>query len=151
MGHWGGIAPNHAGDVSTSAEAYLVLKIRGMNSASHELRQAQAFIQAASRLEKIRMFTLNIYKLAFWARSNVVPLLLIAHHRPLHALPNGRSPENTFLDEFWLEPAQKSFQSTPASLSDPISLIFTLIDKKPSPISADSVSPRRAATPGTDA
>jgi squalene-hopene/tetraprenyl-beta-curcumene cyclase len=49
----------------------------------------------------------NIYRLASWARGTTVPLFILFHHRPLFALPNGRSPENDWLDHLWIDPAHK--------------------------------------------
>ncbi|KAE8353765.1 terpenoid cyclases/protein prenyltransferase alpha-alpha toroid [Aspergillus coremiiformis] len=157
-GSWG-IAPNHPGDISTSAEAYLALKILGMSKDSYELMRARKFITAVGGLAKMRMFTrvffaefglvpwdsvpqlpaefilvpsqlpINIYKLASWARSNVVPLLIIAHHRSVYALPNGRSDENCFLDELWLDPSNKRLPYGPSSLLDPVELTFYILDR----------------------
>ena len=50
----------------------------------------------------------SIYRLASWARSTIVPLLIVSHHRPIFALPNGESDTNDFLDELWEHPAQKN-------------------------------------------
>lgn len=36
-----------------------------------------------------------------------MPLLIIYHHRPIFSLPNGRSADNTFLDELWLDSSNK--------------------------------------------
>ncbi|KAL2870552.1 squalene hopane cyclase afumA [Aspergillus lucknowensis] len=157
-GSWG-IAPNHPGDVSTSAEAYLALKILGVPIDSRELSAARSFILSQGGLSKMRMFTriffaefglvswtqipqlpaefifvpasfpINIYKLASWARSNVVPLLLIAHHRPLYALPNGLHAQNPYLDELWLDPTNKSLPYGSSNPLDPLQFLFTLIDK----------------------
>lgn len=160
-GSWG-IAPNYQGDVSTSVEAYLALKILGVPLDSPELVRARTFIRGAGGLAKVRMFTriffaefglfpwdsvpqlpaefilmpsqfpVNIYKLASWARSNVVPLLIIAHHRPLYALPNGRISQNPYLDELWLDPSSKSIPYGPSLLDplriDPLRYLFTLMD-----------------------
>ncbi|KAL2828094.1 terpenoid cyclases/protein prenyltransferase alpha-alpha toroid [Aspergillus pseudoustus] len=157
-GSWG-IAPNHPGDVSTSAEAYLALKILGLPIDSRELSAARSFILSQGGLSKMRMFTriffaefglvswaqipqlpaefilvpssfpITIYKLASWARSNVVPLLLIAHHRPLYALPNGLHTQNRYLDELWLDPHKKALPYGSSNPLDPLQFLFTLIDK----------------------
>lgn len=50
---------------------------------------------------------INIYRLSSWARSTVVPLLVVNHHRPVFALPNGTDADNDFLDELWLNPNNK--------------------------------------------
>ena len=43
----------------------------------------------------------NIYTFSSRARMTIVPVLIICHHRPIYALPNGRSAQNDFLDELW--------------------------------------------------
>ena len=52
-------------------------------------------------------FPVNIYKLSSWARSNVVPLVIIRHHEPVFPLPNGMREGNEWLDELWLDPGDK--------------------------------------------
>lgn len=42
---------------------------------------------------------INIYNLSSWARSTVIPLLILSHHQPVYSLPNGKSAKNDFLDE----------------------------------------------------
>ncbi|KAL1863145.1 hypothetical protein Daus18300_008138 [Diaporthe australafricana] len=135
-GSWS-IATDHPGDVSTSCEAYLALKILGVTPDAPEMDRARSFILQSGGVEKVRVFTrfffaqfglfprdatpqlptefilvpaslpMNIYNLSSWARSTVIPMLIIAHHRPLYALPDGRSEQNAFLDEIWLNPTDK--------------------------------------------
>lgn len=135
-GSWG-IASNLPGDVSTTAEAYLALRLLGLAVEDGRLKRAEAFIRGAGGLARVRVFTrinlasfglfpweavpavppeviflprwapVNIYRLASWARSTMVPLFVVFHHRPVFALPNGRSRENGWLDHLWLDPAQK--------------------------------------------
>jgi squalene-hopene/tetraprenyl-beta-curcumene cyclase len=126
-----------AGDVSTTAESYLALRILGLAREHDALRRAEAFIRAEGGLARVRVFTrihlamfglfpwdavpavppefvlvppwspVNIYRLASWARSTMVPLFVVFHHRPVFALPNGRSAENDWLDHLWLDPSDK--------------------------------------------
>jgi squalene-hopene/tetraprenyl-beta-curcumene cyclase len=49
-------------------------------------------------------FPVNIYKLSSWARSNVVPLVIIRHHEPVFPLPNGMREGNEWLDKLWVDP-----------------------------------------------
>ncbi|TPX15829.1 uncharacterized protein E0L32_000163 [Thyridium curvatum] len=156
------IAPDYPGDVSTSCEAYVALKILGVPTDAPEMQRARSFIRDSGGVAKVRVFTriyfaqfglfpwaaipqlpaelillpsyapLNIYRLASWARSTVVPLLIIAHHRPIYALPNGKSPNNTYADELWLDPTNKMAPLGP-SLFDPFgtdlfSYFFTVLD-----------------------
>ncbi|KAH1423190.1 hypothetical protein KXX32_007395 [Aspergillus fumigatus] len=171
-GSWG-IAPNYPGDISTSAEAYLALRIIGMSTDSPELYRARTFIRAAGGLSKMRMFTriffaefglvpwtaipqlpaefilvpahfpISIYRLASWARSNVVPLLIIAHHRPLYPLPNGLHKQNPFLDELWLDPATKPLPYGSSDPTDPVAFVFTILDKALSYLGGLRRSPTR--------
>jgi len=142
-GSWG-IAWNLPGDVSTTAETYLALRLLGVEPGDSRLRRAEAFIRAAGGLARVRVFTrinlalfglfpwdavpavppeiiflpasapVNVYRLASWARSTMVPLFIVFHHRPVFALPNGRSAENDWLDALWLDPARKRVPYRPS-------------------------------------
>lgn len=136
-GSWS-IAPGHRGDVSTSTEAYLALKILGQPPGSQPLCRARQYITSdAGGIRSVRVFTqihlahfglwpwsaipqlpaelilmpswapINIYRFSSWARSTIVPLLVASHHQPVFALPNGRSSDNEFLDELWVDAQQK--------------------------------------------
>lgn len=125
------------GDISSTAEAYLALRIVGLEQAHPAMMRAQAFILRNGGLEKLRIFTriffamfglvpwnaipaippeaillppqapVNVFALSSWARGTMIPLFIIAHHRPVYALPNGKSDKNTYLDHLWLNPADK--------------------------------------------
>jgi squalene-hopene/tetraprenyl-beta-curcumene cyclase len=144
-GSWG-IAWNLPGDVSTTAETYLALRLLGVEPDDARLRRAETFVRAAGGLAKVRVFTrinfalfglfpwdsvpavppemiflpawspVNVYRLASWARSTMVPLFLVFHHRPVFALPNGRSADNGWLDHLWLVPARKRVPYRPTVL-----------------------------------
>lgn len=135
-GSWS-IAPDYPGCVSTTAEAYLALKILGVRDDTPEMCRARSFVVEAGGLAKVRVFTriffaqfglfpwnavpqlpaefilmpsrspINIYRLSSWARGTIIPLLIIRHHQPIYALPNGRSAENNFIDELWLDAGKK--------------------------------------------
>lgn len=135
-GSWG-IAWNHAGDVSTTVEVYLALRILGHELSSNEMVKAKEYILKEGGIAKVRIFTrinlacfglfpwsaipvippefiflppqspVNIYSLSSWARSTMVPLFIIFHHKPIFALPNGKSSNNKWLDHLWLDPSQK--------------------------------------------
>lgn len=51
---------------------------------------------------------IDIYKLSSWARSTVIPSLVVCHHQPTYPLPNGTSPNSNFLDELWCDPSDKN-------------------------------------------
>lgn len=135
-GSWG-LAPNHVGDVSTTAETYLALRILGVETDDARMQDAERYILSHGGLEKMRVFTriffamfglfpwtavpslppefillppsspANVYALSSWARGTIVPLLIIFHHKPVFALPNGRSENNDWLDHLWLDPSDK--------------------------------------------
>ncbi|KAJ5116807.1 hypothetical protein N7456_001155 [Penicillium angulare] len=136
-GSWG-LAPEIPGDVSVTTEAYLALKILGINPNSAVMRRARMFVLQSGGVAKVRNFTrmflatfglfpwdstsqlpvelillpascpINIYKLASWARATFVPLAIISHHQPIYALPNGRHRDNDYLDELWQVPTRKN-------------------------------------------
>ncbi|KAK3682873.1 terpenoid cyclases/protein prenyltransferase alpha-alpha toroid [Podospora appendiculata] len=142
------IAPDYPGDVSTTSEAYLALKILGMTPDDPAMHRARTFIRRAGGVEAAAVpqlpaelillpshLPLNIYRLSSWARSTIVPLLLIAHHQPIYALPNKTSPTNDYLDELWLNPSSKMVPLGPSILSplshhaDLLSYFFLALDK----------------------
>jgi squalene-hopene/tetraprenyl-beta-curcumene cyclase len=135
-GSWG-LATNHAGDVSTTGETYLALRILGVSVDDPRMKEAEHYILKQGGLEKMRVFTrinlaifglfpweavptmlpelilcppsspANIYALSSWARGTMVPLLILFHVKPLFALPNGRSSDNDWLDHLWVNPKNK--------------------------------------------
>ncbi|KNG83300.1 putative squalene-hopene-cyclase [Aspergillus nomiae NRRL 13137] len=162
-GSWG-LAPEFPGDVSTTTEAYLALKILGANVDVPAMQHARAFILKAGGVAKVRVFTriflatfglfpwnevpqlpvelvllpstcpINIYKFASWARGTIAPLLIICHHQPVYALPNGITAENDYLDELWQDPASKTAPYGPSlwellSEGDITGLAFSILDK----------------------
>jgi squalene-hopene/tetraprenyl-beta-curcumene cyclase len=142
-GSWG-VADHRPGDVSTTAETYLALRILGVSVMDRAMKRAQSFILDQGGLEKVRIFTrinfalfglvpwsaipalppevillpprspINVYSLSSWARGTMVPLFLIFHHRPVFALPHGKSDRSDWLDHLWLNPREKEVPySTP--------------------------------------
>ena len=105
------------GDLSTTIEAYVALRLAGDAPEAGPMRAAAAFIREAGGLERARVFThiwlalfgawpwdelpalpvelvllprwipLNIYDFACWARQTVVALALVLAYRPCRALP----------------------------------------------------------------
>ncbi|KAI9375931.1 terpenoid cyclases/protein prenyltransferase alpha-alpha toroid [Aspergillus egyptiacus] len=160
-GSWG-LAPHIPGDISTSVEAYFALKLLGVQPDTTPMRRAREFILSVGGVAKVRIFTriflatfglfpwnavpelpaelillpaaapVSIYRFSSWARSTVVPLLIISHHRPIFSLPNGKSTVNDFLDELWCNAAVKTVPYTPAIWemlkTDIVALAFTLVD-----------------------
>jgi len=135
-GSWG-IAFNLPGDVSTTVETYLALRLLGLPQEDARMLRAERFIRGAGGVAAVRVFTrinlalfglfpweavpsvppemillppsspINVYRLSSWARSTMVPLFILLHHRPVFALPCGRSYDSGWLDHLWLEPGRK--------------------------------------------
>ncbi len=131
-GSWS-IARRWDGDVSSTAEVYLALRILGVDSDDPALRRAEHYILRNGGLEEVRIFTriffamfglmpwdaipsippefmlmppqapVNIYSLSSWARGTMVPLFVIGHHRPVFSLSKG----NDWLDHLWINKADK--------------------------------------------
>ena len=162
-GSWG-IAPDYPGDVSTTTEAYLALKILGTSINDSAMQRACSFVRSVGGVAKVRIFTriylatfglfpwkavpelpaelilmpswapINIYNFSSWARSTIVPLLILSHHRPIYDLPNGRTgADNGFLDELWLDPDNKivayAVDLGKSLRAEKVALLFTIIDK----------------------
>jgi squalene-hopene/tetraprenyl-beta-curcumene cyclase len=109
-------------DLSTTIESYWALKLAGDPSDAPHMRRAAEFVVASGGLERSRVFTriwmalfglwpwdelpalppevilfprrfpFSIYEFACWARQTVVPLTVVAAHRPVH-------PSRVTLDE----------------------------------------------------
>ncbi len=105
------------GDLSTTLEAYVALRLAGDLPDQDHMATAAAFVRARGGLQKARVFTqiwmamfgtwswdqvpalppeimllppgapLNPYDFACWARQTVVALTVVLHYRPQHALP----------------------------------------------------------------
>ena len=162
-GSWG-LAPQYPGDVSTTTEAYLALKIIELSPESPAMCRAREFMIKNGGVAKVGIYTriwlatfglmswdavpqlpmdlilmpswspINIYTLASWARTTLIPLLLVRHHQPTYALPNRVSSENDFLDELWCNPANKDIPYAASSWEllkqkDLVTFGFTMIDK----------------------
>jgi squalene-hopene/tetraprenyl-beta-curcumene cyclase len=107
------------GDLSTTVEAWVALRLAGDDPQSPQLSRAAAFVRGQGGVESSRVFTriwlalfglwswdelpclppelillpkwfpLNIYDWACWARQTIVPLTLVATARPSRPLPFG--------------------------------------------------------------
>jgi squalene-hopene/tetraprenyl-beta-curcumene cyclase len=107
------------GDLSTTVEAYVALRLAGDSAQAPHMREAADLIRALGGLERTRVFTrvwlalfgawpweqlpvmppemvllprwapLNIYSFACWARQTIVPLTIVFAHRPVRPLPFG--------------------------------------------------------------
>jgi squalene-hopene/tetraprenyl-beta-curcumene cyclase len=115
-GSWGTFfgAP---GDVSTTIEAYVALRLAGDSPDVEHMRRAGGFVRAQGGLQRARVFThiwlalfgawswdrvpalppeqillpprvpLNIYDFACWARQTIVALSIVLVYRPTRPLP----------------------------------------------------------------
>jgi squalene-hopene/tetraprenyl-beta-curcumene cyclase len=107
------------GDLSTTVEAWVALRLAGDPAGAPHLARAAAFVLAGGGVERTRVFTriwlamfglwpwpalpqlppemiflprwfpLNIYDFACWARQTVVPLTIVGTLRPVRPLPFG--------------------------------------------------------------
>src|ERR1019366_9792146 len=105
------------GDLSTTIEAYVALRLAGDSAEASHMRSASAFVRSAGGVERARVFThiwlalfgawpwkhvpelppelmllpssapLSIYDFACWARQTVVGLSIVLAVRPTRALP----------------------------------------------------------------
>ncbi|TFV63999.1 squalene--hopene cyclase [Geodermatophilus sp. DF01-2] len=108
--------PGGPGDLSTSVEAYVALRLAGDPPDSDSLRRAREFVLASGGIENARVFTrfwlalfgqepwselpvlppelvllprwapLNVYGFACWARQTIVPLAVVGALRPSRSL-----------------------------------------------------------------
>jgi squalene-hopene/tetraprenyl-beta-curcumene cyclase len=137
----------------------LALKILGVSPESEAMLSAKKFIRSSGGVAQVRIFTriflaqyglfpwsavpqlpaefillpsvlpINIYRLASWARSTLIPLLIIRHHQTVYALPNGKHTNNTYLDELWLDASDKNIPYRLSSWNaDMMSRFFNLFD-----------------------
>ncbi|MGN6781889.1 MAG: squalene--hopene cyclase [Marmoricola sp.] len=109
--------PGGPGDLSTTVEAWVALRMAGDPAGAPHLRRAAAFVRDAGGLEQARVFThiwlalfgmwdweqcpdlppeimflpswapLNIYDWGCWARQTIVPLAVVSSLRPVR--PSG--------------------------------------------------------------
>ncbi|KAI8631569.1 terpenoid cyclases/protein prenyltransferase alpha-alpha toroid [Xylariaceae sp. FL1651] len=174
------LAPGLPGNLSTTVEAYLALKILGVPASHPAMKRAANFVRSKGGVPCARFFTrfflatfglypwsaipqmpaelilmptwatLNIYVLSSWARSTLIPILIVRHHEPVYALPNGHSPDNDFLDELWLDPSHKNVGFTRPLQDlfwgkdrDAVELLFTVGDKLLSKLGGLKKGPQR--------
>jgi squalene-hopene/tetraprenyl-beta-curcumene cyclase len=105
------------GDVSTTVEAWVALRIAGDQPDEQHMRRAAAFVRSEGGVERSRVFThiwlalfglwswddcptlppeimylpawapLNIYNWGCWARQTIVPLTVVSALEPVHSMP----------------------------------------------------------------
>lgn len=102
------------GELSTSVEAYMALRLLGIPAGDPDMQRARAFILAKGGVSKTRIFTkfhlaligcydwrgipsipagvmllpdwfpVNIYEMSSWARGSTVPLLIVFDRQPVY-------------------------------------------------------------------
>ncbi|KEF41830.1 MAG: squalene cyclase [Cyanobium sp. CACIAM 14] len=139
------------GDLSTSVEAYMALRLLGAQQTDPALVAASEFILEKGGIEKCRIFTkfhlaligcypwagvpsippwvmlfpnwfpFTIYELSSWARGSTVPLLIVFDQKPVFPVDPVIR-----LDELYRDPRAKTHPSLPRSggLGD----VFVLLD-----------------------
>ena len=142
------------GDLSTTIEAYLALKLAGIDSDSPEMRAARDFILENGGVEKARIFTkiwlailgewdwrgtpmmppeviflphwfpVSIYDFACWARGTVVPMTIIQTLRPVFPLP-----AYAHIDELFVNGKENADLRIPVTKHSAWSKGFRLLDK----------------------
>jgi len=136
------------GDLSTSVEAYMGLRLLGMPPTDPAMQKAKAFILGKGGISKTRVFTKfhlaligcydwrgipsippwvmllpdswPIYEMSSWARGSTVPLLIVFDKKPVFALENPIT-----LDELYCEGKPVT---TPLPSSNDWSDIFLHLD-----------------------
>lgn len=128
------------GDLSTSIEAYMGLRLLGVAECDPALQQAKAFIRERGGISKSRIFTkfhlaligcfdwrgipslppwimllgdyfiFNIYELSSWARGSTVPLLIAFDRKPVFPVTPSFN-----LDELYNEPDGSARYELPRS------------------------------------
>lgn len=119
------------GDLSTTVEAYMALRLLGVPATDAALSKARDFILVRGGISKTRIFTklhlaligcydwrglpslppwimllqppfpVNIYEMSSWARSSTVPLLIVCDRQPIFSIDPAIS-----LDELYAEGIQ---------------------------------------------
>lgn len=117
------------GDLSTTTECYFALKLAGHAETEAYMEKARDFILSKGGLKNVRVFSKiwlalfgqwkwseipilpvelmllpawfpgNIYDFAAWARSTIVPLLIVLDRKPIRVIPKSQ-----FIDELYSKP-----------------------------------------------
>jgi squalene-hopene/tetraprenyl-beta-curcumene cyclase len=134
-GSWGNFFGG-PGELSTTVEAYVALRLAGDEPEAEHMQAAAAFVRAAGGLQKARVFThiwlalfgawswdqvptlpaelillpswvpLNVYDFACWARQTVVAMSVVMAYRPQRQFAFGL--EELYGEEPWRPPVGSS-------------------------------------------
>ena len=127
-------------DISASVKAYYALKLSGFRKNHPSLVKAKSFILKKGGAENVNVFTrislalfrqiswnsipympveiinfpkwfpFNIYKISYWSRTVLIPLLVIMNKKPIANNPNNISIEELFIN-FNKSPSVKAVDS----------------------------------------
>ncbi len=141
-------------NLSASIKAYYALKLSGLSNSNEKMIKAKNFIKKNGGAENANVFTkimlalfgqvswdsipympieiinfpkwfpFNIYKISYWSRTVLVPLLIIMHKKPVANNPNGIS-----VDELFLNSKNKTNYVKGIDDKKFISKIFLFLDK----------------------
>lgn len=140
------------GELSTSVEAYMALKLLGVSESDPAMLKGRDFIISRGGISKTRIFTkfhlaligcyswrgipslppwvmllpenflFNIYELSSWARSSTVPLLIVFDQKPVYVTKPGIS-----LNELYAEGVENVKYELPRS--NDWSDVFLVLDE----------------------
>ena len=141
-------------DLSASVKAYYALKLAGLDEDSHEMIKAKKCILLKGGVEKVNVFTritlalygqitwnsipfmpieimlfpswfpFNIYKISYWSRTVLVPLLIIMRRQPI-----AQNPNRVFIKELFKNQKNHSGKIKLISKKNFLSRIFIYLDK----------------------
>ena len=155
-------------DLNATVEAYFALKLAGASPDEPAMRRAREWILSAGGVPEVRVFTkiwlalfgqwdwrcvpvlppeiillprwcpLNIYDFAAWARSTIVPMLIILSERPTCPVP-----DHARIDELFQDGRQGTDYGLPAPRGSAWASLFHRAER--------SAPPRRALRSRRDA
>ena len=140
-------------NISASVKAYYALKLSGVSINNTGMKKAKTFILENGGAESVNVFTrislalfeqmpwksipympieiinfpkwfpFNIYKISYWSRTVLVPLLLIMYKKPI-----ANNPKNVSIKELFIN-LKKSPSVKALEKSNFSSVLFLFLDK----------------------
>ena len=140
-------------NISASVKAYYALKLSGVSPEDKLMKLAKSFIINNGGAEQCNVFTritlalfgqisweavpympieiinfpkwfpFNIYKISYWSRTVLIPLLLIMHKKPIANNPNGVD-----IQELFIKSGRQVKDIKPAD-NQKFSIVFKYLDK----------------------
>ncbi len=145
---------NGENDLSASVKAYYALKLSGLDENSDQMVKAKECILRMGGVEKVNVFTritlalfgqiswdsipcmpieiiqfprwfpFNIYKISYWSRTVLIPLLIIMRRKPI-----AQNPNKIFITELFVDPNNHSKKIMLLSKNDFLPKFFVYLDK----------------------